>query len=124
MKTSPVLCCCWYLFAPSLSAEDDNKMRLMTFLCGDTTEFRFELSRSQAARLPNWNPESSKPAPVSTSRACAVAKQALKKRHPALDEFEVFAITLRHVEWNKLYDAHSLDTWFYVVECRAKRDGK
>ena len=118
-----LICLCCLLSARSRAA-DTIKKQLLRYNCAESAEFVFEVPTAKAETLPKWVPETGKPAPLSISRACALAKQALKTGRPDLEDFEVYEITMRHIDWLRVHETHSTETWFYEIHCRAKKNNE
>jgi hypothetical protein len=97
----------------------DLERLLLISLEKEKVQWLFEIPAAKAEGLPKWRPDSDGSAPVSLQQASSLAKAALKKRHPGLDELEVFELRLKEISWSKRYGS-----WYYTVTCVARRDGK
>ena len=81
----------------------------MTAEDGKTTIHK--ITEAEAQRLPEWDPESGKPAPLPLDVAIKKGKEWLKKKNPKMDDFKVRSISLEKVGFGSIPNR-----WFYKIE--------
>jgi hypothetical protein len=70
-----------------------------------------KITASEAQKLPEWDPESGKPAPLELSTAIKLGKEWMKKKNPKMDDFTVGSISVEKVGYGSIPNR-----WFYKVE--------
>ena len=87
----------------------DDLLNLFTHRSEDK-EYAYSITRARALSVTRWADPISEP-PLSVSRAVALAKEEVKRKHGKFDDFEVTAIDLRRVH----YPPQLSDIWYYSV---------
>jgi hypothetical protein len=69
-----------------------------------------KITETEAQRLPEWDPESGKPAPLPMDVAIKTGKEWLKKKYPKIDDFKIQSVTLE-----KIRNSSIPNRWFYNI---------
>lgn len=69
------------------------------------------IPKAAAMKLPRWDPEGGKPAPLPVDVAVKKGKEWMKSKNPKMDDFKVRSIALVRIGYSSLPDR-----WYYKLE--------
>jgi hypothetical protein len=106
------------LFVSQLEPPEPPHVMKQTIYAADGLQVTLMISKTEAERIPSWNPETGEPAPLSLKLAIELARDSVRVRNPSLSEFQV-----QSVETSRL-DGRFEDKWYYVVKFRPVVEGR
>ncbi len=91
------------------SAPSGRETTVMIYTGSDGTMLRFAVQESDLASVPTWRPEEGQAAPLDLKFAIALGRDAVRKHHPDVQEFDLSWVTLGRLE-----PPHH-DVWYYHI---------
>jgi len=94
-----------------LHAQPDTDGVSLSHVTADGKSTIHKITEDEARKLPAWDPESGKDAPLTYPDAIVKGREWLKIRNPKMDDFKLRTISLERVGYGSIPDR-----WFYRVD--------
>jgi hypothetical protein len=95
----------------SLQAHPDSDEVSLSHMTANGKSTIHKIQEAEAKKLPEWDPESGKAAPLSLDAAIKKGKEWMKKKNPNMDDFKVRSINLAKVGYGSIPNR-----WFYKID--------
>ncbi len=95
----------------SLQAQPDSDEVSLSHITSNGKATIHKIKEAEAKKLPEWDPESGKAAPLSLDVAIKKGKEWMKNKNPKMDDFKVRSISLDRVGYGFIPNR-----WFYKID--------